>query len=132
MFPATLQKNDALGVVSACVHAQMKWAHDLILTSMREIFACFEGGSSEVKRERRALVVQTDSNIEVRSMATWKHGKVVATSLCSTGPKQLVPYQVPTTLTGNSIKVQALSGYGDMHNWSGYGVNCMNSCLECS
>lgn len=43
----------------------MKWAHDMILTSMREIFAFFEGGSSEVKRERRALVVQTDNNIEV-------------------------------------------------------------------
>lgn len=45
---------------------QMKWAHDMVLASMREIFACFEGGSSEVKRERRALVAQTDGNIEVR------------------------------------------------------------------
>ena len=44
----------------------MKWAHDMVLASMREIFACFEGGSSEVKRERRALIAQTDGNIEVR------------------------------------------------------------------
>lgn len=43
----------------------MEWAHDMVLTSMREIFACFEGGSSEVKRERRALIAQTDNNIEV-------------------------------------------------------------------
>lgn len=51
-----------------CVHdVQMKWAHDMVLTSMREIFACFEGGSSEVKRERRALIAQTDNSIEVHS-----------------------------------------------------------------
>lgn len=37
----------------------------MILNSMREIFSCFEGGSSEVKREWRALVSQTDSDIEV-------------------------------------------------------------------
>lgn len=43
----------------------MKWSHDMVLASMLEIFACFEGGSSEVKRERRALVAQTDSDIEV-------------------------------------------------------------------
>lgn len=50
----------------SCMHdEQMKWAHDMVLTSMREIFACFEGGSSEVKRERRALIAQTDHSIEV-------------------------------------------------------------------
>lgn len=43
----------------------MKWAHDMILQSMHEILACFEGGSSEVKRERRALIAQTDNSIEV-------------------------------------------------------------------
>lgn len=43
----------------------MAWAHDTILTSMREIYACFEGGSSDVKREWRMLVSQTDSDIEV-------------------------------------------------------------------
>lgn len=51
---------------------QMKWAHDMVLTSMREIFACFEGGSSEVKRERRALVAQTDNSIEVRSFVAFE------------------------------------------------------------
>lgn len=43
----------------------MKWAHNTILTSMHDIYACFEGGSSEVKREWRTLVTQTDSDIEV-------------------------------------------------------------------
>lgn len=52
-------------------HVQMKWAHDMVLTSMREIFACFEGGSSEVKRERRALVAQTDNNIEASGQMVW-------------------------------------------------------------
>lgn len=42
----------------------------MVLTSMREIFACFEGGSSEVKRERRALIAQTDNNIEVPAVAS--------------------------------------------------------------
>lgn len=56
---------------------QMKWAHDMVLTSMREIFACFEGGSSEVKRERRALIAQTDNNIEVEII-----GRTVRRYMC--------------------------------------------------
>eukprot|EP00752_Nemacystus_decipiens_P009956 g8879.t1 len=54
------------------VRAKMKWAHDMVLTSMREIFACFEGGSSEVKRERRALIAQTDNSIELALRNTVK------------------------------------------------------------
>lgn len=58
----------------------MKWAQDMILTSMREIFSCFEGGSSEVKREWRALVAQTDSDIEV---GNWKHQLQLFYTLCA-------------------------------------------------
>ncbi|CAB1114177.1 unnamed protein product [Ectocarpus sp. CCAP 1310/34] len=54
------------------VRRKMEWAHDMVLTSMREIFACFEGGSSEVKRERRALIAQTDNNIELSLRNTVK------------------------------------------------------------
>ena len=43
----------------------MKWSQNMIMTSLREIFAYFEGGSSDVKREWRALVAHTDSAIEV-------------------------------------------------------------------
>lgn len=77
--------------IATCVHGeQMKWAHDMVLTSMREIFACFEGGSSEVKRERRALVAQTDSSIEVRAspvpmvsfVLTWEAGPNRQEFLC--------------------------------------------------
>lgn len=48
----------------------MKWAYDTILTSMRDIYACFEGGSSDVKREWRMLVAQTDNDIEVSGERT--------------------------------------------------------------
>lgn len=66
---------------------QMKWAHDMVLTSMREIFACFEGGSSEVKRERRALVAQTDSNIE------------------ASGPDDILPEMLPIVTPLSSSKM---------------------------
>ncbi|CAM9228493.1 unnamed protein product, partial [Choristocarpus tenellus] len=54
------------------VRQKMKMFHDHIMCSMKEIYSCFMDGSSEVKREWRSLVGQTDSSVEAALRNTVK------------------------------------------------------------